>query len=426
MDLAAVILAGGRGTRLQAVISDRPKPLAPVAGRPFLAYLLDQVVDVGVGRIVLSTGYLAEQFADAIGTTYRGVEIAYAQEHEPLGTGGAIRFAGKQADADQLLIMNGDSYCAADMQTYIKWHVAGEHDASLMLVRVDDASRYGTVERAADGSIEAFLEKHPETMPGYINAGVYLLRRQMLEQLPEGPSSIERDAFPEWIKQYTFKGWVADGAFIDIGIPSDYERSHEFMSHVRAVSRAAPSSTRLLDSAPTVFVDRDGTINREVHHLSHPDQLELLPGAAEGLRTLCEAGCPLVVVSNQSPIGRGMFTEGRLLEIHARLTEMLAAEGVRIAGWYWCPHAPWEGCTCRKPAPGMFFKARDEMGVILESSWVVGDRLSDLRAGRQVGSRTILVSTGYGQEEYALPDRPELADHFVPTLREAAKVILNA
>jgi histidinol-phosphate phosphatase family protein len=172
-------------------------------------------------------------------------------------------------------------------------------------------------------------------------------------------------------------------------------------------------------------VDRDGTINREVHHLSHPDQLELLPGAAEGLRALCDAGCQLVVISNQSPIGRGMFTEDRLREIHARLTEMLAEDGVQISGWYWCPHAPWEGCLCRKPAPGMFFKARDEMGVILEKSWVVGDRLSDLRAGRQVGARTILVATGYGQEEYASPERPESTDYFVPTLREAAEVILS-
>ena len=145
-------------------------------------------------------------------------------------------------------------------------------------------------------------------------------------------------------------------------------------------------------------MDRDGTINREVHHLSDPDQLELLPGAAEGLRELCEAGCKLVVVSNQSPIGRGMFTEARLLEINGRLSEMLAAEGVKIGGWYWCPHAPWEGCECRKPAPGMFLRARDEMGVILEKSWIVGDRLSDLQAGRQVGARAILVATGYGEE----------------------------
>jgi len=176
---------------------------------------------------------------------------------------------------------------------------------------------------------------------------------------------------------------------------------------------------------PTVFLDRDGTINREVHHLSDPDQLELLPGAAEGLRELYRAGYPLVVVSNQSPIGRGMFTEDRLREINGRLSEMLAAEGVQIAGWYWCPHAPWEGCSCRKPAPGLLLKAREEMGVILETSWIVGDRLNDLSAGRQVGARTILVATGYGQGEYALPDRLACVDYFVPTLREAADVILG-
>jgi D-glycero-D-manno-heptose 1,7-bisphosphate phosphatase len=177
---------------------------------------------------------------------------------------------------------------------------------------------------------------------------------------------------------------------------------------------------------PTVFLDRDGTINRDVHHLSDPAQLELLPGAAEGLRRLQEAGCPLVVVSNQSPIGRGWFTEDRLREINARLAEMLAAEGVTITGWYWCPHTPDAGCDCRKPAPGMFFRACEELGVILDGSWIVGDRLSDMQAGRQAGARSILVATGYGQGESELPRRRECVDHFVPTLREAAEIILAA
>jgi D-glycero-D-manno-heptose 1,7-bisphosphate phosphatase len=179
-------------------------------------------------------------------------------------------------------------------------------------------------------------------------------------------------------------------------------------------------------AAPTVFLDRDGTINRDVHHLSDPEQLELLPGAAEGLRQLCEAGCRLIVVSNQSPIGRGWFDEARLLEINARLAEVLAAEGVAIAGWYWCPHTPEEGCSCRKPAPGMFFRACEELGVILDGSWIVGDRLSDMLAGRQAGARTILVATGYGQGESELPERTACVDHFVPSLREAAEVILAA
>jgi histidinol-phosphate phosphatase family protein len=185
------------------------------------------------------------------------------------------------------------------------------------------------------------------------------------------------------------------------------------------------SSNATRTARGVVFLDRDGTINRDVHHLSDPDQLELLPGAVEGMRALGEAGWPLVVVSNQSPIGRGMFTEDRLREINGRLAEMLAAEGVGIAGWYWCPHAPWESCECRKPAPGMLLKARDELGVILENSWIVGDRLTDLRAGRAVGARAILVATGYGQGEYELPERPEFANYFVPTLREAADVILG-
>ncbi len=174
-----------------------------------------------------------------------------------------------------------------------------------------------------------------------------------------------------------------------------------------------------------VFLDRDGTINREVHHLSDPDQLDLLPGAAAGLRELCRAGYPLIVVSNQSPIGRGMFTEARLLEINSRLADMLAAADVQIAGWYWCPHAPGKAVRAENRRPA-FFCARDEMGVILEKSWVVGDRLSDLSAGRQVGARTILVATGYGESEYALPERSACVDYFVPTLREAADVILRA
>lgn len=178
------------------------------------------------------------------------------------------------------------------------------------------------------------------------------------------------------------------------------------------------------DCLPVVFLDRDGTINREVHHLSDPDQLELLPGVVEGLRALCAAGYTLIVVSNQSPIGRGMFTENRLREINGRLAEMLAAEGVSIAGWYWCPHTPEDSCSCRKPAPGLFIKARDQMGVILNGSWIVGDRLSDLCAGRQVGARSILVATGYGQGEYTLPEAAACVDYFVPSLCEAAEVIL--
>jgi NDP-sugar pyrophosphorylase family protein len=232
MELAAVVLAGGMGTRLRSVVADLPKVLAPVAGRPFLTYLLDQIANAGIQRVVLSTGYLAEQFAEVIGDRYRNMQIIYAHEEQPLGTGGAIRFACGFADAEQLLVMNGDSYCDADLSSYIDWHVDGGHDVSLMLAKVSDASRYGTVEMDADGRITAFIEKRPESAAGCINAGVYLFRRAMLEQFPTGPSSMERDVFPVWLRERAMMGWVTEAEFIDIGIPSDYQRSHEFMARV--------------------------------------------------------------------------------------------------------------------------------------------------------------------------------------------------
>ena len=220
------------GTRLRSVVADRPKVLAPVAGRPFLTYLLDQIADAGIRRTVLSTGHLAEQFASVIGNRYRDTEIVYAHEEQPLGTGGAIRFACAFANAGQLLVMNGDSYCDASLSEYITWHIDKQNDVSLMLAKVEDAARYGMVEFDDRGRITAFLEKQGKHVPGCINAGIYLFRSAMLEKFPPGPSSMERDIFPGWLEQQSLMGWVTDREFIDIGIPSDYERSHEFMARV--------------------------------------------------------------------------------------------------------------------------------------------------------------------------------------------------
>jgi NDP-sugar pyrophosphorylase family protein len=233
MDVTAIILAGGLGTRLRPVIADRPKVLAPVAGRPFLTYLLDQVARCGVDRVVLSTGHLSGQFAEAIGDEYRGLRVAYANEESPLGTGGAIKFAGALADSAHLLVMNGDSYFDTDLRAYIDWHRTGGQDASLLLVEAPDASRFGAVQLKPDGvHVAAFLEKQPKAAPSRINAGVYAFRREMLKHIPAGRSSIERDVFPCWLDRFDVRAWVTDGEFIDIGVPSDYERSHDFMARV--------------------------------------------------------------------------------------------------------------------------------------------------------------------------------------------------
>jgi NDP-sugar pyrophosphorylase family protein len=232
MDVTAVVLAGGMGTRLKSVVADRPKVLADVAGRPFLTYLLDQLHDVGIRRVVLSTGHLAEQFSAAVGGAYRDMAVVYAEEKTPLGTGGAIKFAGGFASTDHLLVMNGDSYFNVDLADYLDWHQRQANDASLLLVRVPDASRYGAVRLDEDERVTAFLEKRPDLGAGLINAGIYALRREMLAHIPDGKCSVERDVFPRWIERFQVKGIAADGEFLDIGVPEDYRRSHEFIQRV--------------------------------------------------------------------------------------------------------------------------------------------------------------------------------------------------
>ena len=168
-----------------------------------------------------------------------------------------------------------------------------------------------------------------------------------------------------------------------------------------------------------VVLDRDGTIIEERHYLSDPDQIKLIPGAAGALRALKKLGLGLVVVTNQSAVGRGFFSEARLTEIHQRLLQMLAAENVEVDGVYFCPHVPDDRCLCRKPQVGMVQKAAQELSFDLDQTMVIGDKASDIEMGRRVGATTFLVRTGYG----AQIESSVASDHVVDDLAGAAAII---
>lgn len=170
-----------------------------------------------------------------------------------------------------------------------------------------------------------------------------------------------------------------------------------------------------------VVLDRDGTIVEERNYLSDPEQLQLLPGAARGLRELRELGLGLIIATNQSAVGRGFFNEARLSEIHRRLLQMLAVEAVTIDAIYFCPHTPERNCLCRKPETGMIELAARELSFDLSESIVIGDKASDVEMGRRVGARTFLVRTGYGADVAA--EGRLVVDHVVQDLAEAAAVI---
>lgn len=177
-----------------------------------------------------------------------------------------------------------------------------------------------------------------------------------------------------------------------------------------------------MSGLPAVLLDRDGTIIVERDYLSDPALIELEAGAVEGLRALAQAGWTLVVLTNQSGIGRGYFDLAAAEAVNARVAELLAVEGVSIAGWYLCPHAPGDGCDCRKPRPGMAKQAAEDLGLDLARSWVIGDKRSDVGLADAISARAILVTTGHGQKDEAM-----MRARGVPvcaTLAEAAGVIL--
>jgi NDP-sugar pyrophosphorylase family protein len=226
-DVSAAVLAGGLGTRLRSVVADRPKVLAPVAGRPFLAHLLGQLARAGVRDAVLLVGYGADQVKAAFGGEYGGVRLTYSAEPAPLGTGGAVRHALPLLRGRSVLLLNGDSYCDADLAALRDAHAA---DATLTLTRVEDAARFGRVVLGAGDRVTDFGEKRPDPGPGWINAGVYLFRRDLLGAVPAGvPVSLERDVLPGWVRAGGVRGFRG-GRFIDIGVPESYAAADDFFA----------------------------------------------------------------------------------------------------------------------------------------------------------------------------------------------------
>ena len=226
--VTAAILAGGLGTRLRSVMADRPKVLADVLGRPFLAYPLDHLQAAGVRRVVLCTGYKGEQVQAAFGDAYGSLFLAYSHETSPLGTGGALRAALPLFDSDPVLVLNGDSFCETDLRVFWNWHCAREAEATLLLTKVSDTTRYGQVVVDAHDHILRFDEKAPGTGPGWINAGIYLIRRTLAQTIPTSRAvSLERETFPAWIG-HALCAHRSEGRFLDIGTPETYATADQF------------------------------------------------------------------------------------------------------------------------------------------------------------------------------------------------------
>jgi len=217
----AVILAGGRGTRLQKLISDVPKPMAPVNGKPFLYYVLLWLEKNRIERVIISSGYKAESIVNYFGNSFYNLSIDYATEAKPLGTGGAVRFAFRKTTGDEIIVINGDTYFPIDLERFYLFHTKGRNLFSIALKRMKDFSRYGSVE--VDGNAILRFNEKKQCTEGLINGGIYLVNRQFIEsQQSREVFSLEKDFLEAEAGSGNIKGIVFDDPFIDIGMPEDY------------------------------------------------------------------------------------------------------------------------------------------------------------------------------------------------------------
>ena len=227
-DITAVLLAGGLGTRLRPVVSDKPKILADICNRPFVTFLLDQLVVADIRDVVLCTGYMANEVREKLGNSYKSLNLTYSKENTPLDTGGALRLALPHIQSDFALVMNGDSFVNVKFAVYIDWFVKKKCPASLLLANVSDTRRFGKVLVDENGRLISFKEKGSDSSSGWINAGVYLIKKSLIETIPEKtPFSLEREFFPKLIDQGLY-GFQFEGEFIDIGTPETFALAKDF------------------------------------------------------------------------------------------------------------------------------------------------------------------------------------------------------
>jgi D-glycero-D-manno-heptose 1,7-bisphosphate phosphatase len=359
----AVILVGGKGTRLGAIAHAVPKPMLPIAGdRPFVDYLLEMIERHGYRDIILLAGHLG----DAVEAAYDRRQIGQAavrvmREPVPLGTAGALTAAREVLDA-RFLLMNGDAFFDINLRALEQASRRFGATATLALRAVADAARYGRVIEE-DGRLKAFLEKDlSRPGPGVINGGVYVLKREILDLIHDSPCSLEQQVFPALIERGEITGREFKGYFLDIGLPETLEQGHLELPNVRR--------------RPAVFLDRDALVDMAASDSTGPGGFCWMAGAAEAVRTLNDHGRYVFVVGDASGPVEAPGAVDDACRLNARIQEHLAPEGAHIDRFY---------AADRGPFSNVLAEAMYEWPIVRERSVLVTKTNGEVDAARRAG-----------------------------------------
>ncbi len=376
----AVILAGGRGTRLRPLTDTRPKPMIEIAGKPFLEHLVELLRGQGFTRFLMLLGYLPEVVEDHFGDGRRwGVEIQYAVTAPDDETARRVRLAAPYLDPC-FLLMYCDNYWPMQMDRM--WPRFAAAGVPAMITVYSNKDGYTTSSVRVDDEGYVTVYDKTGTAPGLqgVEISYAILTRPVLDLLTDDHVPFEVAVYPALAARRQLLAHVTDHRYYSIG------------SH-----RRLPFTHAFFARRPAVILDRDGVLNRRpprARYVRHWTEFEWLPGAQEGLRLFHEAGYRVIVVSNQAGVARGALSAENLADIHERMRAEAEKAGGRIEAIYVCPHDWDEGCECRKPRPGLLFQAQRDHHLDLTRTWFVGDDERDGEAAEAAGCPFVRVREG--------------------------------
>ncbi|QWE25003.1 HAD-IIIA family hydrolase [Polynucleobacter sp. AP-Elch-400A-B2] len=431
----AVILAGGKGTRLQERLGGLPKPLVDVAGVPLLERQIGAIQKYGYTNLLILVNYQAE-FIERFfqQEKFKSLNISIIDDGEPLGTAGATLKILNQLQG-QVLIVYGDTIFDIDLSRFESYHQRDLNIAATLFLHPNDhPADSDLVQLDQSGYITQFhAYPHPPDalFPNLVNAALYLINTSHFKRFEtfQAPCDFAKNLFPAMLADgEKFLGYSSPEYIKDAGTPERLDRV------IDAVKTGLVERSNLMHTQSAVFIDRDGTLNEEIGaYITSPDLLDTYDGIGTSLKRLKDSGWRTVLVTNQPVIARGDCSFAMLDAIHAKLESEVAKSKAFFDKIYVCPHHPDKGfegeieylkveCLCRKPAPGMFLMAKSELNIDLRSSWHIGDSTADLGAAINAGATSITVETGHGGLDAKYSFQPQFSE---PTFSDAVHFILT-
>ncbi|MCI8512872.1 MAG: HAD-IIIA family hydrolase [Lachnospiraceae bacterium] len=418
--MQAVIMAGGKGTRLAALTKDEvPKPMVAVAGKPLLLWQVERLKENGFMELILVIGHLGEKIREYFGNGEAfGVHIRYVEEKTPLGTAGSFYYLRDLLADGPFLMLSGDLFFDIDLNRMVRFHE--EHHAAATLFVHPNGHPFDSDLLVLDETerIKKFDSKHNVRDYWYdncVNAGLMVLDKSICKRVPKPVKlSLENDILNGMIEaKEAVYGYRSPEYVKDVGT---VDRIQQALSDLE---RGVISEKCLKNRQKCIFLDRDGTINRFRGLIYKEEDFELESCAVEAVRRINESGRLGIVVTNQPSVARGLCAISDIETIHRKMASLLGREGVYLDDVLFCPHHPDKGypeenpaykipCECRKPKTGMIQKAAERYHIDLAESWIIGDTTTDIQAGINAGLKTALVLTGEAGQDKKYDGKPDL------------------